>query len=126
MIEGNHLAFLSIAIVTVGIFEGVDAVRAGGYAADDEVAAGVSTRHTHHRCLLKCAVLHVAVQADENAFDRFQIVGFQHVTGHFERIDMVAGGETIGVVAQRIALVVVRDGVGEVDRVGGVGLQSVH
>ena len=126
MIEGNHLALLGIAIVTVSVLEGVDAVRAGGYTTYDEVAAGVSARHTHHGSLLKCAVLHVAVQSHENTFDGFQIVGFEHVTGHFERVDMVAGGETVGVVAQRVALVVVRDGIGEVDGVGGVGFQRVH
>ena len=126
MVEGNHLALLSITIVTVSVFEGVDAVRAGGYSTYDKVSAGVSARHAHHGSLLKCTVLHVAVQPHENAFDRLQIVGFKHVTGHFERIDMVAGGETIGIVAQRIALVVVRDGVGEVYRVGSVGFQRVH
>src|SRR3712207_2344664 len=38
---------------------------------------------------------------------------------------MVTRGETIGVVAQRIALVVIADGVAEVDGISGIGLQRV-
>ena len=44
---------------------------------------------------------------------------------HLERVDMVAGRECKGVVSERIALIVVGDGIGKVDGISGVLLQTV-
>lgn len=38
---------------------------------------------------------------------------------------MVASGECVSIVAERIALVVVGDGIRKINRVGGIGLQRV-
>ena len=89
------------------------------------MAAAVGTRDTQHGLFQESRVVLVAVKAHENALDGFQVLGIKHVARHFERVDMVAGGEAVGIVSQRVSLVVVGDGIREVDGVSGVRLQLV-
>ena len=49
----------------------------------------------------------------------------EHIAAHFHRVDFRTGREAIGVVAQRVALVVIGDGIGEVDGIGDIRLQRV-
>ena len=105
--ESHLLALLREHIVAVLVVEGVDAVSAWRHALYDEVSARVGTCHAQH------------------ALHRFEVLSRHHGASHFERVDMVARRETVGVVAHRVALVVVGDGVREVDGVRSVGLQRV-
>ena len=72
------------------------------------------------------AVLVLFKEAYEYALDGLQIRRIEHISRHFHRVDVLTCGEGEGVVAHRIAFVVVHDGIGEVDGVGGVGLQCVE
>ena len=123
--ESHLLAFLREHIVAVLVVESVDAVSARRHALYDEVSARVGTRHAQHGHLHEARVAHLGVQAHEYALHRFEVLSRHHGASHFERVDMVARRETVGVVAHRVALVVVGDGVREVDGVRGVGLQRV-
>ena len=92
------------------------------------MATAVGAPQTQERRLAEKAVVPKAVagnQTHKDAFDRFQIGRRQHVARYLHRVDDVAGGEGEGVVAHRVALVVVLHSVGEVDGVGGVGLERV-
>ena len=95
------------------------------HAFDDEMPTVVSARYAKHRLFLKDRVRLVGVKSDEYAFDRLQVLGLQHIAGHLHGVDMVASGECVGIIAERIALVVVGDGIRKINRVGGIGLQRV-
>ena len=67
----------------------------------------------------------VGIQAHQDALDRLQILGFEHTSRHLHGINHLARGETVGIVSHRIALVVIADGIREVDGIGGVGLEGI-
>ena len=56
-------------------------------------------------------------------FDRFQILRFQHMPRYLHGINGSSCRETVGIVSHRIALVVIADGIREVDGVGGIRLE---
>ena len=123
--EGDLLALLVEYVVVVGVLQGVDAVVAVCHSFYYELSAAVSARYAQHRLLGEDGVAEVTVQAYEYAFDGLEVLRVEHVAGHFHRVYVVACGERVGIVAQRIVFVVVGYGVGEVNGVGGVGLERV-
>lgn len=84
-----------------------------------------SVRDTRHGFRPEGRVAGVGIESDEYAFDGLEVLGFQYMARHLRRVDVVARGKAVGIVAQWVALVVVADGAGEVDGVGGVGLERV-
>ena len=125
MIERYFLAFLLELEVAVGIHQGIDAVVAWCYAAYHESSATVCTAHSEHRLCLESGVGLVGIESHEDTLYRLQILCFEHTSRHFERVNGVARGETVGVVAHRVSLVVVRNGIAEVDGVSGVRNERV-
>ena len=65
------------------------------------------------------------MQAHYHAFHRLQVAGAQHHAAHLQRVEARAGREGEAEAVEHVALVVVFDGVGEVNHVGGVRLQVV-
>ena len=61
----------------------------------------------------------------EYALDGFEVGGIEDAAGNLQRVDLRAGGEGVGIVAQRVVLGEVVDGIAEVDGIGGVRLQRV-
>ena len=125
MAEGQFFRFLRVEIVAVHVVEGIGSVLSRCHAFDDEMSAAVGSRHPEHRLFLEGTVGQVAVESYEDAFDGFQIFGLEHIASHLHGVDVLSGREAVGVVAQRVALVVVGDGVGEIDGVGGIGFERV-
>ena len=123
--EGDPFTLLVVHVIAVSILQRIDTVVSLSNTPYDEVAAAVGTRDTQHGLFQESRVVLVAVKAHENALDGFQVLGIKHIARHFERVDMVAGGEAVGIVSQRVSLVVVGDGIREVDGVSGVRLQLV-
>ena len=122
---GQHLALLLELEVAVGILQGIDAVFAGCHAFDDETARAVGTRDALQRLGAECRVGQVVIQSDADALDGFEVRRVEHVARHLEGVDALAGRERVGIVAHRVVFVVVADGVAEVYRIGGIGLQRV-
>ena len=115
-----------------------------GHALDDETATGVGAADTQHGCLLEQGVDRLIrqsrligqdstflrffidlIETNEDALDRLQIGCLQHIASHLQRVDMVARGEGESVVAERIALVVVGNGIRKVNGISGVVLQRI-
>lgn len=65
------------------------------------------------------------MQAHEDALDRFQVFGFEHISRDLERVNPVTRRERIGEIAQGIPFVVVGNGIREVDGISRVRLQRV-
>ncbi|MPM53934.1 hypothetical protein SDC9_100706 [bioreactor metagenome] len=55
-----------------------------------------------------------------NALGRLQVFGRQHFAGNGKRIEMVSGRERDGKIFKRIPFVIVHNGVGKIDGIGGV------
>ena len=125
MREGNHLALLAEAIVAVHILQGIDPVLAGSHTLDDEMSRPVSAPDTYHGLLLESRVGQIAVQSDGDTLDGLQVLGIDDTACHLEGVNLLACGEDEGIVAHRVALIVVGDGIAEVDGIGAVGLQRV-
>ena len=123
--ESQFLAFLAEEKVVVRIFECVDPVGARFHPFDDETPASVGPCHAQHRFCLEGRVGGVGIETYENALDGFQVLCLDHKTGHFHCVYLLAGRETVGVVAQGISLIVVADGIAEVDGIGSVFAQAV-
>ena len=126
VVESQHLALLVEHVVAIGVLQGIHAVFARRNALYGEVSARVGSRHPHHRLLLECRVAEVVVESHQDAFHGFQVFCPDYISRHLQGVDMVARGEGVSVVAERVSLVVVAYGVGEVDGVSGVWLQRVY
>ena len=110
-VEGHHLALLAVHVVAVGVLQGIGAVGARRHSLDHEVPAAVGSRHPEQRRGGECGVRQVGIQPDEYALDWLEVAGVDHIARHFERVDALSRRETVGVVAHRVAFVVVGDGV---------------
>ena len=77
------------------------------------------------RQLHKCRIRQVAMQADRNAGHRFEVLGIQQDSRYFERIDHASGREREREVFKYVLLIIICNGIGEVDRIGRVGFQRV-
>ena len=121
--ESNLLTLLTEFIVAILILQGVDAVRTRCHTLDDKAAATVGTAHSQHRFGAESRIGMVGIQSHQDTLDRFQILRFQHISRYLHRINGSTCRETIGVVSHRIALVVVADGIREVDGIGGIRLE---
>ena len=73
----------------------------------------------------RCNRLSGGVQPDEDSGKRFKVFGVEDIACHLHGVGLNAGGEDVGEVAERVALVIVLDGIGKVDGIGGVWLQRV-
>ena len=60
-------------------------------------------------------VVEVGIETDEYSLHGLQVFGIEYIASYLQRVNLLSCGESIGIVAHRVALVVVRDGVGEVD-----------
>ena len=125
VVEGQFLALLFERVVAVGILQRKDAVLSLGQAFDGKMSLAVGARHPKERLRLKGAVGQIVIQSHENAFDRLHVRCLDNVSGDFQGVNLSARGETVGKISQRVSLVVVTDGVAEIDGVGGVGLERV-
>ena len=123
--ESNHLTLLIKREVLVGIHQAVDTVLAGSYATNREAPATVRTRHTVERQFVKSRIVQVGMQSDQDTFDRFQIGCIQYRSGHFHRINLCTGREGKREVTQRITLIVIDNGVREINGISSVRLQRV-
>ena len=65
------------------------------------------------------------IKSHQYAFDRLQVLGVQTVAAHLKGVDMVACREAESVVAHGVALVVVADGIAEVNGIGCVVLERI-
>ena len=93
----------------------------GVHPLDGKITVGVGSRHAVEGFTRESRVRRIKVQAREYALHRFEIFGVENVAGHLHGVGRCPCGKNISVLPQRIALVVVGDGIGEVDRVGRVG-----
>ena len=123
--ESHHLTLLRELVVTIGILQGKHPILTWCHTLDDKASVTIGTSYTQQRLGAEGRVCQVVIESYLNALDRFQIGGLNDVSRHFKGIDLLTCRERIGVVAQRIPLVVVRDGIAEVDSIGDVGLQRV-
>ena len=123
--EGYLLALLREDVVAIGLLQGIDTVLARSDTFHLEAPGGVGARYSEHGCGGECRVAQVVVESHENAFHWLQVLCLEHVACHLHGVDGRTGGETEGVVAHGVALVVVGDGIGEIDGVGGVGAERV-
>ena len=67
----------------------------------------------------------IGVDAHEHPLLGLEVAGGEHHPRHPQRVDLRPRGEGVGEALELVALVVVFNGVAEVDGVGGVGLQRV-
>ena len=126
MRESEFFALLAEHIVTIHILQGIDAVRARSHALDDKAATAIGTAYTQHRLGLEGRIGMICVKTYQNTLDRLQILRFEHISRHLHRIDNFAGSETVGIVSHRIALVIIADGIGEVDGIGSIRLERIY
>ena len=65
------------------------------------------------------------MQAYHQPLNGFKILGVQNRTRHSQGVNLLAGGEYIGEVLVGITLVIVNDGIAEVNGLGRVRIQTV-
>ena len=112
-------------IVIVKILQRIDSVFARSNTLDDKTSITVSTSDTHQGLLAENGVRQIIIQSDRNTLDGLQIAGINDIACHLEGINLLTGREGKGIVAHRISLVIVRNGIAEVNGIGGIGLQAV-
>ncbi|OAV73973.1 hypothetical protein Barb7_02610 [Bacteroidales bacterium Barb7] len=65
------------------------------------------------------------METDRNPRHRLQVSGIQQQTGHFQRVNHIAGRECKGEILQHILLIIINNGIGEVNRIGGILFQRI-
>ena len=113
------------AVVTIHVVDGEHVVTAGLEVADGELAAVIGTAHAFQRDVGKGCVVKVAVKPHDDVLHRLQVIGTQHDTRYCQGVDDVSCREGKRVSVQLVALVVVLDGVREVDDIGRVLFQRI-
>ena len=93
--------------------------------AQSEFSAVVSATHTLQRHMGERRVVKIAVQTHDDVLHRFQVLGPQHDTRHRQGIDLITRRESERVTVQLITLVIVLNGIREVDDIGRILLQFV-
>ncbi len=97
----------------------------GSDIADCELPFVVRPGSAGERELYECGIFQVVVQADRDAGHRFKVLGIQQNPRYFKRVDYFSGRESEREVFEHVFLIIVGDGIGEVDRIGRVGFQAV-
>ena len=123
--ERYHLTLLTVPEVAVGILQGIGKIFARSHPSDDESPSAVGARHPEEGFGGKGRVIQVVVQPHQDTLDGFEVHGIEHRTRHLEGVDALACREAIRIVAHRIALVVVGDGIREVDGIGCILLERI-
>ena len=113
------------AVVAVHVIQGKHVVTARLEVAQGELAAVVGAAHALQRQVGERGVVQVAVQADDDVLHRLQVIGPEHDTRYGKGVNLIACRECEGIAVQLVALVVVLDGVREVDDIGRVLLEGV-
>ena len=107
--------------------EGKDAIfPSGRHPFDGKIALSVGACHAFKRQAGESCVGIARVEADEYALHRFEVLGVEHMPRDLHRIGHCARREDVGVLPEWVAFVVVGDGIGKVDRVGGVGNERIE
>ena len=120
LVKGNHLTLLCKAEVAIGILQGISAISARSHTFYYKVSTTVGTRYTQHRFGLEGRISQIIIQAYHDALDGFEIAGIEHIARYFEGINLFACGEAIGIATHRVILVVIADGIAEVDGISGI------
>ena len=76
--------------IAVNVLEGVDAVSARRNALDGKETAPVGSRHAVEGLGGKSRVGRVAMQSDQNALERFEVLSGQDVSRHLHRVERFA------------------------------------
>ena len=125
VVEGYHLTLLGKTEVVVHILQGVGTIGSRSDTLDHEMSTTVCTRYTKHGLGLESRIGKILVKTHRDTLDGFQIAGVEHIARNLQGINLVARRETISKRAHGVTLVVVADGIAEVDGVGSVGFQRV-
>ena len=126
VVESLLLTALTEVVVAVHVVQAIDAIRAGSNAFDNEMSAIVGASVAQHGLGGERRILQIGIKPYLNPFHRLQALGIQHIAANLHRVDMIACGKRIGVVPQRVVLIVVGDGIAEVNGVSGVLFQRVE
>ena len=125
MIEAYHLSLLCETEVTVNILDGKGAIGSRSHTFNIKMATTVGLRYSQHRLGLEGRICHITIKSDFYPLYRFQIACIKHISGYLKRINLIAGRETVSIVTHRIPLIVIADGIAEIDGVSGVLFQRV-
>lgn len=113
-----------VGVTLVQIVEGEDFVFLVGEVAETEMAfvvglGGVGRMRGHDR------VVERLIEEDKDFLVGFAGEGVGYRAAKGKTVEAGAGGEDVAEIAEQVALVVVGNGVAELEKVGGVGLQRV-
>ena len=125
MIKGYHLTFLFKAEVTIHILKGIGTIGARRHTFYHKMTSTVCTRDTHQWFRGKNSVRQIIIESDGDTFYRLQVAGIQHITSNLEGINLLTCREGKGIVTQGVALIIIGNGVTEVDGIGSVLLQCI-
>ena len=123
--ERQHLAVLTVTVVAVHIIKRIAAVGAWCHTADDEASATVGACHTQKGLGGKGTVGKMTIEPHEDTLHRFEVLCIKNCPRHFKRIYLSASRETVGIVAHGVTLIVIGDGVREIDGIGCALFQRI-
>ena len=121
--ERNLLIVGIIHIVAVLIPDGIDPVEGVLDVPDAEKAPFIRLGGGNRPLEEDGGVRMVLVEEDGHPLGRFQVRAVLHKPRHAHRIDPLPGREDQGITREHVALVVVPDRAGQVERIGGVAVQ---
>ena len=85
------------------------------------MSVGVSAGYAQQGFGTEGRVCQVVIQANEYACHGVQVLGTEHMTRHLECVGLLACREGKRIVTHRVVLVVVADGIAEVDGIRHIG-----
>ena len=122
IIKSNDLTLLSESKVLIWIHQAKDTILAGSYPTNRETPTAVGTCHTVERKFSKGGVIQICMQSDQYTFNRLQVRGVKHRSRYFHCIDLRTGRKSKCKITQRIAFVIIDDGIREIYSIGSIRL----
>ena len=126
MIESNHLTLLIELIISVNILQGIYAIGATFDAFDDEMTTTIRATYTQHGLFFKGRVSQICIETDKDSFHGFEVFGCNDITRDLHRVDFCTRRKAVSVVTEGVTLVVIADGITEINGISGVGFQRIE
>ncbi len=109
-------------IVAVVVVDGIYAIRSRSQIADCKLSELIGLRDAVKRECHYSRIRQISVCAHEHSLSRLEVFGTQHHAGDLQSVDMRACRECKRETIDGISLVEIRYRIGELHRVGSVGL----
>ena len=118
--EGNTLTLLRKQQISIFVVKSKSSVFTRFYTLNTKPAGAIGARNTTKKLMSKYGIVKsgiYGINTYKDSFNWLKIFCIKHYSSHFHRIYLRSCAETVSIVSHRIALVIVYNGIAEIDSI---------